>query len=292
MGYPNNLQEMIEGKIKTVSTSGFSSDIPKITIQGFHTGHNHLTEESSSNEPIKLEKNDTYSTIARKIAKLSDLDKEIEDTDSYRPVITKKPIVYNDFFKDAARRVGFEFFIARKTFYFFNPRKERTNSLNMTFEWGKDLINFNPTINTANLATEVEVRGHPSNSKKNLIGVAIAGKEDKIEETENIMTASQLAVEIYGKKKLDIKNRILASKKEADDMAKAELNSIGDNLITGSGSIIGTPELIPGSILTLQRVGQRFSGKYFVTKVSHTIDGNGYITSFNLRRNVIGKIKQ
>ena len=160
----------------------------------------------------------------------------------------------------------------------------------MTFEWGKNLIQFNPTINAANLVTRVEVRGHPSNSKNCVMGIAESGSEDVVEQGK--MTASQLAVEIYGEKKLDIKDRVVASKKEADDMAKAELNSVGDNLITGSGSIIGTPNLIPGIHLVLDRIGQRFSGKYFVTKVTNTIDGNGYTTTFNVRRNVIGKIRK
>jgi phage protein D len=290
MGYANNLEKIVEGKIKTVSTSGFSGEIPKLTIQGFHIGHNNFTEESSGDEPIKLEQKDTYSKIAEKLADKSGLKKVIDPTEAYSPVIAKKPIVYSEFLKDAAKRVGFEFFIARDTLYFFNPRKERGDGPNLKFEWGNNLIQFNPIINTANLVTKVEVRGHQSHSKTGIIGVAGPGSEDIVEEGK--MTASQLAAEIYGEKKLDIKDRVVASKKEADDMAKAELNAVGDNLITASGSIIGTSNLVPGLYLILDRIGQRFSGKYFVTKVTQTIDGNGYMTTFNVRRNVIGKVRK
>jgi uncharacterized protein len=255
------LEEMIEGEVKTISTSGFSLDIPKLTIQGYHKGHCLLTEESSGDKPIKLDKNDTYSKIADKLADAAHLGKDIDQTKSYSPIITKKTIVYNDFLNDAAKRVAYEFFIARKTLFFIDPRQDK------------------------GLVTRVEVRGHPSNSKGNIIGTAEAGSEDVLEKGKK--TASQLAVKICKEKKLDIKDRIISSKQEADDIAKAELNKVSDNLITGSGSTVGTPELAPGQILELKGVGTRFSGRYFVTKVTNSIDGNGYKTSFNVRKNVM-----
>ena len=119
------------------------------------------------------------------------------------------------------------------------------------------------------------------------MGKASTGEETVLEKGKT--TGSQLVRRIHnGKDKpLEIKNRTLASREEADDMAKAELNQASDTLVTSSGTIIGTPTLIPGQILEVKGVGVKFSGKYIVTDVTNRINGNGYTTTFNARKNVI-----
>jgi uncharacterized protein len=297
IGYASNMLDLIDGKIETVSTSGFSGEISRLTIQGYHRGHKTVSVETSGDCPVKLDKNDTYSKIAAKVADVDHLEKVIDDTKLYSPITAKKTVVYQDFLRDVARRVGFEFFIARNKFFFINPRtkknEERKEFKIMTFEWGVNLIHFNPVINTTGLVAQVEVRGHAPYSKKNITGIANAGDEDVLE--KNIRTGSQIALDISNKTnyicnkpKLDIKDRILASQEEAEDMAKAELNIASDTLITGTGSVVGTPELAPGQIIELKNIGRKLSGKYVVSGVTNTIDGSGFTTSFNVRRNVMG----
>ena len=194
LGYGSQFEELLDkepmmvGEVKTISTSGFSGDIPKLTIQGYHQGHKFLTEESSGDKLIKLEKNDTFSTIAEKLANKIDLKKEyigssssniriktIDPTKLYTPIITKKTVVFNDFLRDAAKRVGYEFFVSRNTLFFMDPRIERGLGINLVVEWGKNLLQFSPTLNTSNLITNVEVRGH-SNSKSFSWGKLARGK--------------------------------------------------------------------------------------------------------------------
>lgn len=295
IGYASNMLDLIDGKIETVSTSGFSGEISRLTIQGYHRGYKTVSVETSGDCPVKLDKNDTYSKIAAKVADVDHLDHtwSIDETKLYAPITAKKTVVYQDFLRDAARRVGFEFFIARNKFFFINPRQERTQFKMMTFEWGVNLIHFNPVINTTGLVAQVEVRGHAPYSKKNITGIANAGDEDVLEKDKR--TGSQIALDISNKTndicnkpKLDVKDRILSSQEEADDMAKAELNIASDTLITGTGSVVGTPELAPGQIIELKNIGRKLSGMYVVSGVTNTIDGSGFTTSFNVRRNVMG----
>ena len=281
----NKLTEIIEGQIATISTSGFSGDIPKLTMNGFQKGHKELTEESSRDTPIKIEKDDTYSRIAEKLADSIGLKQEIDDTTLYSPISMKKPTVYNQFLKDKAKRVGYEFFVTRNTLYFINPRNLKRIVKNMVFEWGTNIIRFVPSINTSELVTQIQVRGHTSDSKRHIVVDIEDGREDVVETGKR--TASQIAKEIHKEKKKDIKDQILNSEQEGRDMGLAELNSIGDRLITGEISIVGNPNLMPGQIIEIKRVGRTFSGKYFVTQATHTIDGNGYTTTFNVRRNVM-----
>lgn len=305
MGYAMiGIEKIIEGPIKSLSTSGFSGDIPKLTLVGYDKSHQLLTDKSTSPKSLKpgeketegkiIEsrpgKNDTYSEIAKRIAIEAGLKWVVDPTKEYAPTITKKPVTYNEFLTDAAKRVGYEFFVARGKLFFVNPadpQKKPTSS--MKFEWGKDLMQFTPTINTSNLVTGVEVRGHLPNSKTKVVAVARSGSETVYEQGT---TGSQIALKLNnGKENIKtIENKIFSSKEEAEDLAKAELERLNRDLVTGSGTIVGNPHLLPGMTIELKNLGKRFSGNYFVTSVTNTIDGSGYTTSFNVRRNVIGII--
>jgi Bacteriophage probable baseplate hub protein len=284
MGYANNeLIKIIDGPIKSLSTTGFSEDIPTFTVIGFDDSHSRLTEKSMAEKAIKPDKKDTYSKIVEKIAAAVKLTPMVDVTKEYSAVITKKPVSYHDFLTDAANRTGYEFFVSRGSLYFIDPRKKR--SPNMTFEWEKDLIQFIPTINASDIVTGVEIRGHLPDSKTKAVGIANAGDETKLNEKE--ITASQLALRLNKENIRTIENRTFSSKEEADDMAKAELNRINDNIVTGSATIVGNPKLAPGMIIEFKKVGKLFNGLYFVTGVTNTIGGGGYTTSFSVRKNSI-----
>ncbi|MEO1614992.1 MAG: hypothetical protein AAFV88_04030 [Planctomycetota bacterium] len=55
---------------------------------------------------------------------------------------------------------------------------------------------------------------------------------------------------------------------------------------TGSGTVIGAPDIRAGSIMNLQQLGSAFSGLYRVTSATHSLDGSGYKTNFEARKEV------
>jgi uncharacterized protein involved in type VI secretion and phage assembly len=69
---------------------------------------------------------------------------------------------------------------------------------------------------------------------------------------------------------------------DALSFAKAILTEILEGLFEGNGSCIGIPELRAGDMIDIAGVGKRFSGKYRLRKVTHTIDSGGYRTSFEV----------
>jgi hypothetical protein len=62
----------------------------------------------------------------------------------------------------------------------------------------------------------------------------------------------------------------------------AKLNS----RLTGSGRCIGDVRIQAGTVLRIEGVGEQFGGLYRVTSATHTIDGGGFQTSFDLRKEV------
>lgn len=56
--------------------------------------------------------------------------------------------------------------------------------------------------------------------------------------------------------------------------------------LTGSGSTVGNPKIIAGSVLRLEGLGEQFGGLYRVTSATHTLDSGGYRTSFEVRKEI------
>ena len=56
--------------------------------------------------------------------------------------------------------------------------------------------------------------------------------------------------------------------------------------LTGSGSVVGDPRIRPGTVLQLEGLGRQFGGLYRVTSATHTLDGSGYRTTFDVRKEI------
>ena len=72
-------------------------------------------------------------------------------------------------------------------------------------------------------------------------------------------------------------------------MAKAILLARSNDLVKASGTCVGLTDLRAGQRVRIAGLGARFSGEYFITDTTHTINDSGYITKFNGRREEPGK---
>ncbi len=72
---------------------------------------------------------------------------------------------------------------------------------------------------------------------------------------------------------------------DAEDACSASCSRL-NNRLTGSGSAVGNLALKAGRVIDLQGLGDQFSGLYRITSATHTIDGGGFKTSFDARKEV------
>ena len=87
-------------------------------------------------------------------------------------------------------------------------------------------------------------------------------------------------------------DRPVFTQREADELARAILLERSKDLVKASGTCIGLPDLRAGQRIKIGGLGARFSGEYFVTDTTHTINDSGYITKFNVRREDLGKVSR
>ena len=190
------------------------------------------------------------------------------------------------FLKERAARIDFDCYIqidpetGEDTLFFVKPTDGRDGRRIRVyvFEWGKSLINFNPQLTIAEQVGTVTVRGWDPRSKQPISYTA--RPQDLPRSDSGGMSGPQAAQERLNGKSDIVVDQPVTSAQEARDLAISLLRERAYEYITGSGQVIGLPDLRPGDNVELPGLGKRFSGTYHVEKVEHSLGSSGYQTTF------------
>lgn len=177
------------------------------------------------------------------------------------------------FVKRLANELNYEFFVREESLYFRNPKDD--GSANFTFTNGINIVSFSVETNTSVYVSEVQINFWSSNQKEKSPQTA---KQEEVGNSFGLDLTSQQG------KKIILENVNVSSAEEANARAVAELKRRNKNLITGNLESIGNPSIRPGMIIEIKKVGDRFSGTYYVEKTKHSINQKGYSTTLMLRR--------
>ena len=279
MGYGNTLHTILMGNIKNIEPSFFSGEVPTITISGQDLSFDYLKRSS----PARSFDETSYSEVAKKLAEEAGLEFVGDEAPTQQSPIRKdNNEKYFRFLQSCAEQIGFEFFVDRKKMHFITPRDDQTEIL--TLELGKDLISFRPRLNTTQLVSEVEVRGHnPRDPATPLIGRATTGSERTQESGRT--PGSRVVEDRHRTEREVISGIVVESVEHANAIALSKLNRAADTLIVGDGACVGIPQIRPSATIKLEKMGRTFSGKYYVKGTTHTINSSGYRTQFSVKRN-------
>ena len=280
MGYADDMHLMLRGDITAVGSNFPSSGQPALTVQGYSLYH-----RLQRRRPRKPFKATTDSGIAQEIAKAMKLKAKVSETKAKHPLVSPKDATYASILIRRAKRIGYEVTVKDRTLYFQKPRYLEDRSSALTLEWGKNLISFNPRLSTHNAVTKVTARGPQTSQgrgKNPVVGTASAGDERVKMGKE---TGQQIVQRVFGDHHIIIADHNIASSDEASMMSRAGLETQAMEFIQGRGSCAGNPQLRSRKVIELRGLGKRFSGNYYVTSTTHTIDAGGYRTDFDVKRN-------
>jgi len=279
IGYTNNVSKVLEGKIKNLNASFHTGCAPTFTVEGADQAYDFLTVKSET--MTFRQKRD--SDIVEEIARMAGLSADVQHTERVAPVKTKKGgKSYIEFLEHLAGENNYEFLLREQCLRF---KEGAYGDVVTTVAWGRDVIRFEPKLNTSSAVTEVIVRAWDATHKTHIEGRAKAGEETKQEDEKT--TASEVARSVFGDVIKVITDRPVRSTSEARRIAQSELNKASNSLVEATVDVIGIPELTPGTCLKIEGFGPLFSGKYYVVKATHTLDREGYKTSLGVRRNAV-----
>lgn len=302
MGYGENLALMVTGNFTTLEPS-FSGVAPTLNVRGLNVLHKLRRKQFSY-----AWNNEKTSKIAKSFETLPDpsdrkqkrfpLPVEIDpgslEKEEKITYLAQNNQYDIDFLLALARRAGYVIFVKEEERkdkrvikprrLYFGPSDAKQPGSPKIFElkWGISLIDFKPTLTTANQINSVTVHGWNRSTKQPITGQASRAKlklnRDLHKQLENCDAREERVVDMP-----------VFSQKEADECAQAILLARSNDLVKASGTCVGLPDLRAGRRVRIAGLGARFSGEYFITDTTHTINDNGYITKFNGRREEPGK---
>ncbi len=156
-----------------------------------------------------------------------------------------------------------------------------------TFEYGADLKDFRAEVNTFHQVSKVKVTAADPTQKSQI--VAEAGPEKALGLMGGAVSGSAAAEEAFGEVVFEVSDMPVRSQAEADKLAEALYNDRLFSFVVGFGTAKGNPRLRAGGTVTLNKLGTRMSGKYYVTRVVHEYAvKEGFRSFFEVCRPAIG----
>jgi phage protein D len=288
MGYAGRLLSMVQGLITTL-TPRFPESGPPTLVVGGEDRMVKLKDRKPKDGEQKKFVNKTDSEIVQIIAVRNGLVPKIQQTTEEHNIVVQKNQDDATFLMERAKRIDYDCFVGidpdsgMDALYFQSPTDARDGKAVRVyvFEWGKSLINFNPTLTLNKQVGKVTVKGWDPTTKSIFQYTASASD---LPTTTGGGENGPSAIQTRFKDREDVVvDQPVTSQQEAKTLAIALLRERAYSYITANGQVIGIPDLRPGDNIEVQGLGRRFSGQYYVTKVEHALGGSGYMTTFDVR---------
>jgi phage protein D len=283
MGYVQNRALKFVGKITAVSISFPESGVPTLSIQG-QSLYTQLQRERTSRPFASKRDGD----IVREIAAKFKLTPQVEDTNTEHETVSYVGKTYAAILQERADRLNYEVGVKERTLFFQKPRYLVSTSASLTLAWGERLLSFSPRLSTANMPTGA-VQRSPTTARGGNKAQPIVSEVKAADLSPRLGRRSgpQIVKEKFGDNILLLDDHRVESPEEGKAVVQAKLQSKALGFVEGDGATIGEPTLVSRTVIELKGLGQKFSGKYYVASTTHTIDSNGYRTTFKAKRDAI-----
>jgi phage protein D len=231
---------------------------------------------------MKTYENQSDADIARSIANDNALSADVAvDGPSY-PIVQQWNQSDLAFLRERARLLQAEIWFAENTLH-FKSRGNR-NATELTLVAGNDLIDVQARADLAHQRSQIKVSGYDAQSREAID--ESAGSEAIQAEISNGRSGISVLERAFGERTSYRVRETPLTSSDAAAWARAEMLRRARSFVTVTGTTNGSPDMVVGSRLTLDRVGGPFSGSgYYVTTVRHSYDlTDGFRTSFEAER--------
>ena len=221
----------------------------------------------------------TDSDIVNKVVSDVGLSAETDSTSEVHEHVFQDSQSDIDFLRDRAKRVGFYLYFQDGKLQF--RQQPSAGNSTATLEWGVNLMNFQARLSTAEQVEDVEVHGWDVKNKQ-----AIIGKSSTPQGTptvDNVNHGGNAAKKAFGGTSKEVVNHYpVWTQGEADKFAQSILSDCCHAFFEAEGSCLGNPAVRAGAEVDIQKIGNRFSGRYKITRAIHRYDLSGYSTEFEI----------
>jgi phage protein D len=278
IGFESNFQRLILGDIVSLEPA-ITNELGAILVVRAYDKSYRLRRNKPVRAPfLKMKDSDIVSQIANE----TNLTAKVEPTTITHEILQQTGSDWR-FLKNRATANGYELFIEFDKLYFQKP--PTTGSKTHTLKRNTDIIDLNLRLSAVDQPNLHVVRGWDAKQKQPLIAKSSATSAG-VEAVGDTLGA-QITSDAFGESRTITFDIPILSQDEAENYAKAEFQNQTRKFILGDGTCLGKPEMKVGEMVELQNIGEKFSGNYYLTQVTHTINSNGYRTKFTIERNAL-----
>ena len=277
LGFVGNTRKMIVGEISALSADLPSSGPAVIDVQGFDLFHG--LSRGTVFRQFGGEMPDSGlrdSEIVSLIASEMQLQAIVEETPARTSPRIQNNISNLAFLQELAQANDYFVKVDSGTIYFGGEPPPPPDTIRL--EWRKTLLNFSPRLSTAGLVNEVIVRGWDQVSKQRIL---VNLNRDSAKPASLSPAGLKQINKGSGGRSQRVIDVPVSSFLEAKAIAESTLRNQQVTAVAGSGTCLGNPAIRIGAKLELSGIG-RFTGGYFITRVTHTIGDGGYLTAFEV----------
>lgn len=221
------------------------------------------------------------SDIASAIAGERGLQAQVTATTEVHEHVFRDNLSDYEFLAQRARANGFIFSVDDRKLLFRKPDDMAYPVVPL--EHGVTLMEFRPVLSVAAQIGSLDVKGWDSKTKRPIVAKASSTNFQPAKIGWGTRGHSLLTSKFSQTTKALIADVPVTTQSAADALAKGTLSTIWSSDVKGQGVAFGNPLIRPGCRVNLTKLGNRFSGEYFVTSARHEILDGYYSTEFGIR---------
>ncbi len=260
------------GEVTAISVEPGTSGRHELVVTGLDLTHR-LARGPKTRTFLKM----TDSDIAARVAGEYGLDTDIDPVTEVREYVFQAGETDFAFLKRLCGRIGYDFWIAEKKFFFKHKPAGRAKPYQV--RWGENLSRFSVRFASSDHCDEVVVKAWNPLDKRAITGRSTTGDAGTDAPAADQMAGA--ARHAFGRVTRTAGQFPANSQAEADAIAASLHLRASGGAVVLRGEAVGNPWLGAGDQVALDRVGRRLAGSYRVTSVEHLYGADKpYVTRF------------
>lgn len=283
MGSGDGEAEVFRGTISTIEGQFLVEEPPQIVVlaedelQALRVVRRTRTFEDMSDS-------DVFSEIARDHGLQADIDIQ-GPTHRIVAQLNQSDLA---FVRQQARRLAAEVWLQDGTLFVQSRTSRTARGDDIRLRFGRGLLEFSVTADSANQYTGVVVSGWDVSAKDTISYEA----DDSLlsSELNGDTSGASIVQAAFGARIDRIARQLPLAADDAQAVAEAAFRQQARRFVVGRGVARGDARLRVGRSVTLEGLGPLFTGSYIITEVRHIFDrgSGGYTTEFVVERAGIG----
>lgn len=268
--------ELFKGEITALEANiNAQTDTSTLVIRAYDKSHR-LQRNRKARVMLQQKDSDAISAVNAQAG--SGLTADIDATTEVRDHIFQDNVTDWDFICRLARRNGMVVFSDGTK---LSVKKPASLSTEVALAYGETLHEFRPVLKSTGQVNKVTVRGWDPTTK-----AAVVGQSQTTDSGAQKLgwgsTGAALSQSGIATSEILVSDVPIAKQADGDAIAKATMAERWRRDIVGEGVAEGNPAIVPGTWLNVSKIGLRFSGKYFTTRVRHVYTASYYRTEFSI----------